>query len=202
MSTTRARRWWVIAGATAAAVITSASVATTTIVLNSHPAAVTMRPAAATTPAASTSSTKPTRATSQPPRPAPAPTRTVYVTPTPAKAPASAPPAPAPAQPQRTNAAAVVLQYYQDITDHDWSAAWAIGGDNLAAQNGQTYDSWVSGYATTTASISVISFGTWDDGTVWTDLSATQLDGSVRTYSGTYTVHNGVITSANITQTS
>ena len=200
MSTTRARRWWVIAGATAAALITTASVATTTIVLSSHPAAVTMRPAAATTPATPNSSTKPARAASQPPRPAPA--KTVYVTPPPAPAPASARPAPAPAQPQRTNAAAVVLQYYQDITDRDWQAAWALGGDNIAAQNGQTYDSWVSGYATTTASISVISFGTWDNGTVWTDLSATQLDGSVRTYSGTYTVHNGMVTSANITQTS
>ena len=33
-------------------------------------------------------------------------------------------------------------------------------------------------------------------------LSATQLDGSVRTYDGTYTVANGVISSAHITQTS
>jgi hypothetical protein len=33
-------------------------------------------------------------------------------------------------------------------------------------------------------------------------ISATQTDGSVNTYSGTYTVENGVITSANIEQTS
>jgi hypothetical protein len=50
-----------------------------------------------------------------------------------------------PAQPQLTNASAVVLQYYQDITDHDWHAAGALGGSNITAQNGQTYDSWVSG---------------------------------------------------------
>lgn len=94
-----------------------------------------------------------------------------------------------------------MLQYYQDVTDQDWPAAWAAGGDNIAAQNGQTYDSWVSGYTSTTASISVTSYGTWSDGTVWTDLSATQLDGSVSTYAGTYTVSDGVIVSASITQT-
>jgi len=32
--------------------------------------------------------------------------------------------------------------------------------------------------------------------------AATQTDGSIRTYSGTYTVASGVIVSANITQTS
>ena len=52
--------------------------------------------------------------------------------------------APASAQPQLTNASAVVVQYHQDITDHDWHAARALGGSNIAAQNGQTCDSWVS----------------------------------------------------------
>ena len=37
---------------------------------------------------------------------------------------------------------------------------------------------------------------------VWAHLPATQLDGSVRTYDGTYTVANGVIASAHITKTS
>ena len=62
----------------------------------------------------------------------------------------------------------MVLQYYQDITDHDWHAAGALGGSNITAQNGQTYDSWMS-----------------DPGTVKVHLSATRLDGSVRTYDGT-----------------
>ena len=94
---------------------------------------------------------------------------------------------PGPAQPQLTNASAVVLQYHQDITDHDRHAARALGGSNIAAQNGQTYDSWVS------------DLGRRDR---LAHLSATQLDGSVRTYDGTYTVANGVIASAHITQTS
>ena len=46
------------------------------------------------------------------------------------------------------------------------------------------------------------SYGTWNDGTVWADISALQTDGTTRTYSGTYTVANGVIVSANISQTS
>jgi hypothetical protein len=197
MSTTHAHRRWMIAGATAAALITSASVATTLTVLDSHPAAVTMRPAAATAPATPKPGTKPGRTAARPSRPAPTPTRTVYVTPRASQPPAQAP-APATSQPQLTNPEAVVLQYYQDVTDQNWSAAWSIGGDNIAAQNGQTYAEWVSGYTSTTASISVTADGTWSDGTVWTDLSATQLDGSVQTYSGTYTVSDGVITSASI----
>jgi hypothetical protein len=46
------------------------------------------------------------------------------------------------------------------------------------------------------------TYGTWGDGTVWANITATQTDGSVRTYYGTYTVSNGVIVSAHITQTS
>ena len=90
------------------------------------------------------------------------PTRTVYVTSPPAQAPALAASTAAPAQPQLTNASAVALQYHQDITDHDWHAARTLGGSNITAQNGQTYDSWVSDPG---------------DGTVWAHLSATRLDG-------------------------
>ena len=81
----------------------------------------------------------------------------------------------------------MVLQYHQDITDHDGHAALALGGSNIAAQNGQTYDSWVSDLARRDR------LG---------PLQATQLDGSVRTYDGTYTVANGVVASAHITKTS
>ena len=87
------------------------------------------------------------KAAQQRARSAPAPTGTVYVTPPPAQAPAPDPSAVAPAQPQLTDASAVVLRYHQDITDHDWHAAQALGGRNIAAQNGQTYDSWVSDLA-------------------------------------------------------
>ena len=109
-----------------------------------------------------------------------------------------APAAPAPASLQLTNGVAVVSQFYQDLTNHDYWDAWQLGGDNIG---GSDYNGWVAGYATT-ASIGITSYGTWNDGTVWADISATQTDGSIRTYSGTYTVANSVIVSANITQTS
>ena len=120
--------------------------------------------------------------------------------------PAAAPPTtqpsktPAPVQPPLTNGVAVVTQYYQDVSDKNYAAAWAIGGSNLAAQNGQTYASWVAGYADTTASISITSYGTWSNGTVWCYISAIQNSGAVNTYYGTYTVANGVIVSASIRQ--
>ena len=117
-----------------------------------------------------------------------------------AQAPAAAAPpaAPAPA-PAFTNASAVVAQYYQDLNDHNYAAAWALGGDNL--NGGVGYSAWAAGYATT-ASIDLGTYGTWSDGTVWANITATQTDGSVRTYYGTYAVANGVIVSAHITQTS
>jgi hypothetical protein len=120
--------------------------------------------------------------------------------------PAAAPPTtqpsktPAPVQPPLTNGVAVVTQYYQDVSDKNYAAAWAIGGSNLAAENGQTYASWVAGYADTTASISITSYGTWSNGTVWCYISAIQNSGAVNTYYGTYTVANGVIVSASIRQ--
>jgi hypothetical protein len=138
-------------------------------------------------------------------------TWTVAGTP-PAAAPATpvpAPPqAPAPSQQapqgsrssrQNTDAEAVVTQFYQDITDHDYQAAWALGGDNL--NGGAGYGKWVAGYATT-ASISLGTFSSPGSDQVSVSLSAIQTDGSTTTYQGTYTVQNGVIVSANITQTS
>lgn len=119
----------------------------------------------------------------------------VYVQPA-ASAPAAAP-APAP-QPGMTNASAIVMQFYQDLSNHDYADAWSLGGDNIG---GSDYNGWAAGYATT-ASITVTSYGTWNDGTVWAHISALQTDGTTRTYRGTYTVANGVIISANITQTS
>ena len=106
--------------------------------------------------------------------------------------------APAPA-PQFTNSVAVVDQFYQDITDHNYAAAWALGGSNLSG--GTDYDAWVAGYATT-VSIDLSNTSEWGSGQVHADLSALQSDGSVKTYTGTYHISNGVITSANITQVS
>jgi hypothetical protein len=117
--------------------------------------------------------------------------------------PAATPPAtPASAQPspQLANADAVVNQFYEDITDHAYSAAWALGGDNIA--NGASYATWAAGYADTTASITLGTVSDFGSDQVQAQLSATQLDGTVKTYEGTYTVENGVIVAADIVQTS
>jgi hypothetical protein len=132
------------------------------------------------------------------PKPKPTPAKTIYVQPVQRAPVKQAPPAPAPHQ--FTNSVAVVDQFYQDITDHNYTAAWALGGSNLS--HGVGYESWVSGYSTTTASITLYDQTEWGSSTVHAYLSALQLDGSTQTYVGTYTVSNGVIVSANITQTS
>ena len=128
-----------------------------------------------------------------------APTKTITRTATPA--PASTPKAPAPApsapQPQFANATAVVTQFYQDITDHNYAAAWAAGGQNVSS--GVGYDAWVAGYGTT-ESISLGTFSYFGSGQVQTELSALQTNGAVYTYTGTYTVQNGIIVAAHIIQ--
>lgn len=169
------RRWYTIVPASvlgAALVAGTATAATATF--TSHPA--TPRPAAMARPA------------SQPPAAAPKATTAPV-----------APPAPvqqAPAGPAFANAAAVVDQYYQDITDHNYAAAWALGGRSIG---GTDYTSWVAGYATT-ASLSLGTAADWGSGQVHADLTALQADGTVKTYTGTYTVAHGVIVSASIIQ--
>jgi hypothetical protein len=132
-------------------------------------------------------------------------TRTVSTSTPPSSAPASAVPAPAPPaavppvapRPHLTNASAVVQQYYQDITDHDYPAAWALGGANIS---GLTYGQWVAGYATT-ANINLGTVSDFVQSQVRAVLYATQTDGTVKVYEGTYTVSGGVLVGASIRQT-
>ena len=92
-----------------------------------------------------------------------------------------------------------MAQFYQDITDGNYGAAWALGGDNTS--HGVNYAGWVAGYSTT-ASITLATYSQFGASTVYASLTATQTDGTVKTYSGTYTVSGGVIAAADITQTS
>jgi len=132
--------------------------------------------------------------------PSPVPTKTVTAPPAPEQTSAWQQPSSAlVAQPKFTNGSAVVAQYYQDITDHNYSAAWAMGGSNVSG--GVGYDAWVAGYSTT-QSITMYNSSNWGSGEVTTYLSAVQADGTMRTYYGTYYVTKGVITSANVARTS
>jgi hypothetical protein len=109
---------------------------------------------------------------------------------------AASPAGTAPPQAAGTSADAVVTQFYADITDRDYSAAWALGGRNIG---GSDYQGWAAGYATT-ASVTVGTFTDPGPGRVQVQISALQTDGSVRNYTGTYTVAGGVITGGHITR--
>lgn len=126
----------------------------------------------------------------------PRPTVTT-VTPKAAPPPAQSAPAPTQASGQGlSDPVAVVTQFYADITAGNYGAAWALGGDNIA---GTSFANWVAGYDTT-AAIAVTAAEDFGSDQATASISATQTDGSVRNYSGTYTVRNGVIVSAQITQ--
>lgn len=123
--------------------------------------------------------------------------RVTTVTPTAPPAPTQAAPAPTHASsPGLSDPVAVVTQFYADISAHDYAAAWALGGANIA---GTSYSNWVAGYGTT-AAITVTAAEDSGSSQVTASISATQTDGSVRNYIGTYTVQDGVIVSAQITQ--
>jgi hypothetical protein len=92
----------------------------------------------------------------------------------------------------------VVSQYYQDITDHEYRAAWALGGSNIA---GTTYDRWVAGFGTT-ESITLGTISEFGASRVHAVLYATQTDGTLKTYAGDYIVADGVLVGASISQTS
>ena len=130
-----------------------------------------------------------TTRSAQPPA-TPTPTVTVTAQPPAAPAPPAAPTTPL------TNAGAVVQQYYQDITDHNYAAAWALGGRNIA---GESYDQYVAGFATT-ASISLGTVSEFGGSQVRAVLYATQTDGTVKVYEGTYTVSGGALVGASIRQ--
>lgn len=91
--------------------------------------------------------------------------------------------------------AATVQAYIAAINGHDYARAWRLGGRNSVS----SFASFKQGFGTTakdTLNIESVS------GNVVTGrLSALQSDGSVKTYHGTYTVKNGVITKFNIRQT-
>jgi hypothetical protein len=93
----------------------------------------------------------------------------------------------------------VVQQYYDYINAKNFSAAWDMGGKYIG---GSDYNAWVAGYSTT----SYVALSTWDYypgyNAVGVTITATQTDGSIRTYEGSYTVNSGAITSASITQVS
>jgi len=91
-------------------------------------------------------------------------------------------------------AVATVRAYYSAINNRRYARAWRLGGRN----SGSTYQSFVSGFATTAHDRVTIQFVSGN--IVTAEVAARLTDGTVNTYQGTYFVHHGVITEFNVHQ--
>ena len=101
----------------------------------------------------------------------------------------------APVNPAPSGPAATVQAYVAAINAHDYAKAWDLGGNHT----GQPYSMFVQGYSGTAHdSLTVLSVS---GNVVTAQLTATQTDGTVKTYQGAYTVSNGIITHFDIHQT-
>ncbi|MFJ4521374.1 hypothetical protein ACIP4Y_10565 [Streptomyces sp. NPDC088810] len=91
--------------------------------------------------------------------------------------------------------AGTVTRFFDAVNQRDFATAWDLGGKNLDA----SYTSFVSGFGTTERDDVTIASVQGD--TVWVQLVARQTDGTRKSYSGRYTVADGVITDASMTPT-
>jgi serine/threonine protein kinase len=99
----------------------------------------------------------------------------------------SAPPVPAPAR--------TVLAYFSALNHHRYGRAWLIGGKDTSRQS---YAKFKSGYsATAHDAVQIISVS---GHVVTAKLTATQTDGTVQTFEGTYNVVGHQITAADVHQ--
>ncbi|GAA2575078.1 MULTISPECIES: hypothetical protein [Streptomyces] len=87
---------------------------------------------------------------------------------------------------------ATVTAYFEAINDQDYATAWELGGKNLDPD----YDHFVAGFATTQRDEITVTGTSGDDVSI--TIVAWQTDGTQTTYEGTYTVGDGVITSADM----
>jgi serine/threonine protein kinase len=88
--------------------------------------------------------------------------------------------------------AATVRAYIAAINQHNYPRAWDLGGKNT----GQSYNAFSSGFnGTASDQLTIVSVS---GNVVTVQLAATQADGSVDDYQGTYTVVDGVITQSDI----
>jgi eukaryotic-like serine/threonine-protein kinase len=95
-----------------------------------------------------------------------------------------------------TTPAGVVQAYYAAINNHNCNAAWRLGGDNISAANGQSYQQFCQGFSNT--SHDYLTVNSVSGNTVNVSIVAQQTDGSSKNFTGSYVVGNGVIQSASI----
>jgi serine/threonine protein kinase len=88
----------------------------------------------------------------------------------------------------------VVKRYYAAISRRAYLRAWQLGGDHATS----SFSSFKAGFRTTARDVVVITG--WQGYTVTADFKAVHTDGTVQSYTGTYVVGNGVITSFSVRQ--
>lgn len=116
---------------------------------------------------------------------------------TPASAPAQAsgPTATSAPAPSSTGPAAVVQDYFAAINAHDYARAWRLGGKVASP----SYQAFVAGFhGTAKDTVTIISV---EGGQVTAQLEADQTDGTVKDFSGVYTIAGGIIIHAQVEQT-
>lgn len=114
---------------------------------------------------------------------------------------ASAVPAPAPVYtpPVQTDPWAVLSEYYGNIDSGNYPAAWNLLSSPMQAQLGPYYP-WTVGYANTGAQTLNENWESGDN--VSANIAAVDTaTGDTQYFSGSWTVDNGLITSASVTQT-
>ncbi|WP_399887161.1 hypothetical protein ACGH7X_22065 [Streptomyces sp. BBFR51] len=87
---------------------------------------------------------------------------------------------------------ATVTAYFEAINNRDFATAWELGGKNFD----QDYDHFVAGFETTQRDDVTVTGTSGDDVSI--TIVAWETDGTQTTYEGTYTVSDGVITSADM----
>jgi hypothetical protein len=91
-------------------------------------------------------------------------------------------------------AAAVVGKFLAAISSHDWPEVWKLGGKNIGRGPYASYPGMITGYQGTIRDVLTMLRVTGR--TVSGQFLAYQTDGEVRTYTFTYVVRGGTITSA------
>ena len=91
----------------------------------------------------------------------------------------------------------MVSEYYGDIESGDYPDAYALLSSGSVT--GQSYRQFADGFACTTVE-DLAEIGATGD-TVTVSLEALQCNGTANQYQGGYTIQNGLIASADITQT-
>ncbi|MGO9296565.1 MAG: hypothetical protein ACLP52_22275 [Streptosporangiaceae bacterium] len=113
-------------------------------------------------------------------------------------APAVTQPGPPAADPDVTDPWAVVSAYYGDIESGNYPQAWALLSSG--AVTGQTYQQFVNGFACT-GTQTLTELGEAGDQVSFDLAAADTCTGVVQHYTGTDTVANGLIVSADVVQT-